>query len=134
MRMKSDLYKTQQKDLRQQLVQLLDLDKTNSFLLSDLDANTELQTEIVSLSPQIRQYFSCNNIKAISEPSRIKRPWLSIIKTLLKPWYNIVTEDYHFTQEAPVRKYVHTQKYTFHKNLSPTSVVLNLEENLAENT
>lgn len=36
------------------------------------------------LIPTIRKYFSFNNIKAVGEPHRIKRPWLSIIKQLTK--------------------------------------------------
>ena len=38
----------------------------------------------MDLIPDIRKYFSFNNRKAVGEPERIKRPWLSIIKPINK--------------------------------------------------
>jgi hypothetical protein len=36
--------------------------------------------KIIELIQDIRKYVSFNSIKAVGEPHRIKRPWLSIIK------------------------------------------------------
>jgi hypothetical protein len=44
----------------------------------------EKQEKIINLIPKIRKYYSFNNIKAVGEPEKIKRPWLSIIKQLYK--------------------------------------------------
>ena len=38
----------------------------------------------MELIPEIRKWFSFNGIKAVGEPTKIKRPWLSIIKQLIK--------------------------------------------------
>ena len=49
----------------------------------------------MELIPEIRKYYSFNGIKAVGEPNKIKRSWLSIIKHLIKLKYNIVSLDYH---------------------------------------
>ena len=85
--------------------------------MSELESNTDLIKQIMDLSSDIKKYYNCNSIKAITDPSRIKRPWLSIIKTILKPEYNIIVSDYHFTDRntPDTVNYVHTKKYTFVK-------------------
>ena len=50
--------------------------------------------KIIELIPDIRKYFSFNSIKAVGEPHRIKRPWLSIIKHITKLKYTISAKDY----------------------------------------
>lgn len=112
MRLKTVLYKEEQAEIVTKLISLMNLDVNQIFLLYDLDKDVELQNNILGLVPDIRKYYNCNNIKAVTDPSRIKRAWLSIIKTLLKPVYSIVAEDHHFTKDE---KYIHTQKYTFNK-------------------
>jgi len=51
-----------------------------------------------------------SHMKAVGELSKRKRPWLSIIKNLLKPKYNITSSDFQFTENG---KYIRTHKYTF---------------------
>ena len=46
----------------------------------------------MELIPEIKKYYSFNGIKAIREPNKIKRPWLSIIKYLIQN-YNMVSLD-----------------------------------------
>jgi hypothetical protein len=112
MRLKSELYRTEREQLEASLESIFSLREQNVFILHELDHNVELQNQIMRLVPEIRKYYNCNNIKAVSEPSRIKRPWLSIVKTILKPHYTISSKDYHFTREG---KHIHSQKYTFSK-------------------
>ena len=47
----------------------------------------------MDLIPTIRKYFSFNNIKAVGEPHKIKRPWFSIIKQLTKYKFTISSKD-----------------------------------------
>ena len=120
MRSKADIYRTEQSQIISKIAEYLTLTDTPTHILSDLDQNDELKKNIMSLSSDIKKYYNCNNIKAVTNPSRIKRPWLSIIKTLLKPYYEIVVEDYHFTQKDPETNesnYIHSQKYTFQKKI-----------------
>ena len=89
---------------------ILDLENKNTYTLYELDNNKDVQKQIMDLIPEIRKWFSFNGIKAVGEPSKIKRPWLSIIKHLLKTRYNMVSLDYHFTENG---KHIRTQYYSF---------------------
>ena len=116
MRSKSSKYSKEQADIVNQIAITLNLDEKSEWILDELDKNDEVQNNILSLIPKIREYYNCNNLKCVSNPTRIKRPWLSIIKTLLKPVYNISGEDYHYTDRTGEKpRYIHTQKYTFIK-------------------
>ena len=53
---------------------------------------------------------SFNGLKAVGEPIKIKRPWLSIIKQLTKTTYNIESKDFQFTEKG---QYIRTHIYTF---------------------
>jgi hypothetical protein len=110
MRLKSELYKKEQEDIVDKIVKTLDLENKTEYTLYELDKNEDIQKRIMELIPEIRKYYSFNGIKAVGEPSKIKRPWLSIIKHLIKKKYNMVSLDYHFTQEG---NHIRTQKYCF---------------------
>ena len=84
MRLKSDLYKKEQEEVIEKIISILDLTNKNTYTLYELDKNEEIQNKIMELIPEIRKWFSFNGLKAVGEPSKIKRPWLSIIKNLLK--------------------------------------------------
>ena len=110
MRLKSDLYKKEQEEVIEKIISILDLTNKNTYTLYELDKNEEMQNKIMELIPEIRKWFSFNGIKAVGEPSKIKRPWLSIIKQLLKSKYNIESKDFQFTEN---RKYIRTHIYSF---------------------
>ena len=63
------------------------------------DNDFEKQEKIINLIPIIRKYYSFNNIKAVGEPEKIKRPWLSIIKQLCKVRYKITRKDYRIYKD-----------------------------------
>ena len=84
MRLKSELYKKEQEDIVDKIVKILDLENKTEYTLYELDKNEEIQKQIMVLIPEIRKYYSFNGIKAVGEPNKIKRPWLSIIKHLIK--------------------------------------------------
>ena len=110
MRLKSELYKKEQDEIIDKIITILDLENKNTYTLYELDKNEEIQKQIIDLIPEIRKWFSFNGIKAVGEPSKIKRPWLSIIKHLIKLKYNMVSLDYHFTENG---KHIRTQNYIF---------------------
>ena len=112
MRLKSELYKKEQHEVIEQIIKILDLENKNTYTLYELDKNEEIQKQIMDLIPEIRKWFSFNGIKAVGEPSKIKRPWLSIIKHLIKSKYNMESLDYHFTEN---KKNIRTQMYDFTK-------------------
>jgi len=110
MRLKSELYKKEQEEIVNKIVKILDLENKTEYTLYELDKNEDIQKQIMELIPEIRKYYSFNGIKAVGEPSKIKRPWLSIIKHLIKQKYNMISLDYHFTEEG---NHIRTQKYCF---------------------
>lgn len=89
MRKKSELYREQQKELVNRILTIIELDSENSFVLHDIDTNPEKITKIMSLIPELRTFFAFGDIVGISEPSKVKRPWLSIVKCTTKKWYRM---------------------------------------------
>ena len=110
MRLKSELYKKEQEEIVDKIITILDLKNKNTYTLYELDKNEEIQKKIMDLIPEIRKWFSFNNMKSVGEPSKIKRPYLSIIKNLIKSKYNMESLDYHFTENG---KHIRTQSYLF---------------------
>jgi vacuolar-type H+-ATPase catalytic subunit A/Vma1 len=110
MRLKSELYKKEQEEIVDKIISILDLENNNIINLCDLDNEYDKQKQIMELIPEIRKYYSFNGIKAVGEPSKIKRPWLSIIKQLTKTKYNIESKDFQFTENG---KYIRTHIYSF---------------------
>lgn len=110
MRLKSELYKKEQDEIKDKIITILDLENKNSYTLYELDNNKEIQNKIMELIPEIRKWYSFNCMKAVGEPSKIKRPYLCIIKYLLKDKYKIESKDFHFTIND---EYIRTKKYTF---------------------
>ena len=113
MRLKSELYKKEQDEIINKIIIILDLEHKSTYTLYELDKNGEIQKQIMELIPEIRKWFSFNGMKAVGEPSKIKRPWLSIIKHLIKSKYNIVSKDFQFTENG---KHIRTHIYTFNLN------------------
>jgi hypothetical protein len=86
------------------------LNDTDTLTLYELDNDEEKQNEIMSLIPRIRKYYSFNNIRGVGEPEKIKRPWLSIIKQLLKKKYKITRKDHRIYGDGKV---IRTVLYQF---------------------
>ena len=99
-----------QEEIVNKIILILDLENKNTYTLYELDNNENIQKQIMDLIPEIRKWFSFNGIKAVGEPSKIKRPWLSIIKYLTKTKYNIESKDFQFTEDG---KYIRTHSYSF---------------------
>ena len=113
MRLKSELYKKEQEQVIDKIISILDLQNKTTYTLYELDTNKDIQYKIIELIPEIRKWFSFNGIKAVGEPSRIKRPWLSIIKHLLKTKYSIESKDFQFTENG---QRIRTHVYSFTPN------------------
>jgi hypothetical protein len=112
MRLKSELYKKEQDDIIDKIISILDLENKNTYTLYELDQNEEIQTRIMKLIPEIRKWFAFNNMKAVGEPERIKRPWLSIIKYLTKSNYTIENKEQQFKIN---KKWIKSPMYIFTK-------------------
>ena len=111
-RLKSELYKKEQEEIVDKIILILDLENKNTYTLYELDNNENIQKQIMDLIPEIRKWFSFNNLKAVGEPTKRKRPWLSIIKQLTKTSYELLSEDCRISNNG---KEIRTHQYTFTK-------------------
>jgi hypothetical protein len=110
MRLKSELYKKEQEEIVDKIITILDLENKTEYTLYELDKNEEIQKQIMELIPEIRKYYAFNNMKAVGEPNKRKRPWLSIIKNLLKHRYKFESVDYRINENGVE---IRTHKYIF---------------------
>jgi hypothetical protein len=111
MKLKSILYKKEQDELVDKIINILELDNDNSIILYNLDNDHNKQNKILELIPEIRKYYSFSTIIGASEPDKAKRPYLSIIKQITKSKYKINSYDYRIKQEN--KEDIRTKKYVF---------------------
>jgi hypothetical protein len=114
MRKKVELYKKEQDDIIEKLIQLLELDDQMSTTLYELDNNKIKTDAIMKMIPTIRKFFSSSKITGISEPDKLGRPWLSLLRQLVKGRYNMFSCDYRFQIEGD-ENVIRTKKYIFKK-------------------
>jgi hypothetical protein len=111
MKLKSLLYKQEQEEIINKIINILELDNDNSIILYNLDNDHNKQNKILELIPEIRKYYSFSTIIGASEPDKAKRPYLSIIKQITKSKYKINSYDYRIKQDD--REDIRTKKYIF---------------------
>lgn len=110
--LKSILYEKQQNELCDKVIEILELDENNSFVLYDLDNDQEKIDKIMALIPDFRKYFSFKNIVGIEDPEKLKRPYMSIIRGITKLKYNFSYKDHQRTIDGKKHR---TQRYIFTK-------------------
>lgn len=108
---KKVLYAKDQKHIIISLINILGLPNTNSLVRYNMDHDPDLINRIMSLVPSIRLFFACSHISGISEPHRLDRPYLSIIRFLLKDHYSITSKDIKY--RLPDGNKVRTTQYFF---------------------
>ena len=113
MKLKSILYKKEQDEIINKIIDILVLDNNNSVILYELDNDKIKQDKILELIPDIRKYFSFTSVIGASEPDKAKRPYLSIIRQLTKSKYNMLSCDYRIKEDD--KEDIRTKKYLFIK-------------------
>ena len=111
MRPKKEIYKKEQGEIIDKIISIVGIEDNKKITLYDLDNDLKIQEGIMNLIPNIRRYFSFNNLKAVGEPERIKRPWLFIIKQLTKTRYKLHRKDHRIYKEDG--SIIRTIIYTF---------------------
>jgi hypothetical protein len=112
MRLKNELYDDEQSKIKKELIDILELNNKNGFILYHIDNDDELKSKIMKLLPKIRTFFSMSKITAISTPEKIKRPYISIIRHMLKIEYDILSTEHTLRiNDKPIR----TKRYVFIK-------------------
>lgn len=66
----------------------------NPITLYAIDNNPELQEKIMAMRDALRAEFYLQHETALQKPEVLKRPWLSLIKSILGKRYDILIEDY----------------------------------------
>jgi hypothetical protein len=91
----SDKYPEQREAICKQIISILELNEDNGFLLCDLDSELEKQQKILDLKEEIKQYFACSTISSFKPNFECKRPYLNIIRSILRQQnYIVKSEDY----------------------------------------
>ena len=112
MRLKNELYDDEQSKIKKELIDILELNNKNGFILYQIEHDEELKSKIMGLLPKIRTFYSMSKITAISTPERIKRPYISIIRHILKNDYDILSAEHTLRIDE---KIIRTKRYVFIK-------------------
>jgi hypothetical protein len=111
----SEKYQAEREAVCNKIIGILELSSDNTFILCDLDADTEKQQKILDLKPEIQQYFACSTISSFKPNVECKRPYLNIIRGILrKQNYTFVGND--VTIKQPDNLYKKTIKYVIFRN------------------
>jgi hypothetical protein len=91
----SEKYQKEREDICNKIITILELKEDNTFLLYDLDEDIEKQNKIMKLKDDIQKYFACSTISSFKPNFECKRPYLNIIRSILrKQNYNFIGNDY----------------------------------------
>ena len=80
----SDKFQNEREQICEKLISIIDLDDNNSFLLSELDDNVDKQNKILEMKSEIQQYFACSTISSFKSNFECKRPYLNILRSILR--------------------------------------------------
>jgi hypothetical protein len=112
MRLKSELYKNEQLEIMNKIINILELDKNNSITLYELDNDIIKQQKILNMLNDIKKYFKCQCVKSLIAPEKVKRIYLSLIRYITKLEYNMISSQHliHINNST-----IRTVKYIFIK-------------------
>jgi hypothetical protein len=77
-------YKEEREEICKKLLAILNLDANNSFLLCELEANIEKQKAILDMKEEIQKCFACSTISSFKPNFECKRPYLNIVRGILR--------------------------------------------------
>ena len=110
----SEKYKTEREDICNKLINILQLGEDNTFLLCDLDNDIEKQNQILGMKEEIQKCFACSTISSFKPNFDCKRPYLNIVRSILrKQNYNFIGNDFTIKIDNVPKK---TIKYIIFRN------------------
>jgi hypothetical protein len=80
----SEKFKDEREEICNKLIEILDLDENNSFLLTDLDNDSKKQNDILGMKDEIKKCFAVSTISAFKPNFVCKRPCLNIVRSILR--------------------------------------------------
>jgi hypothetical protein len=109
-----DKYKQEREEICKKLIDILKLDANNSFLLCELDTDLEKQDKIMSMKEEIQKYFACSEISSFKPNFECKRPYLNIVRGILrKEGYTFISTEIPIKINDVLKR---TKKYIIFRN------------------
>ena len=109
-----DKYKQEREEICKRLIDILKLDDNQSFILCELESDTEKQTEILNMKDEIQKCFACSEISSFKPNFECKRPYLNIVRSILrKQGYTFISTDIDIKINDVVKR---TKKYIIFRN------------------
>jgi len=109
-----DKYQNEREDICRKLIDIIQLDESHSFLLCELDGNLEKQTAILNMKEEIQKYFACSQISAFKPNFTCKRPYLNILRGILrKQGYDFIWSDAEIKMDERSKR---TIKYRIYRD------------------
>ena len=91
----SEKYQNEREDICKKLISIIELDENKSFLLCDLDNDLEKQKQIIDMKEDIQNVFACSTISAFKPNFECKRPYLNIVRSILRQQnYTFIGNDF----------------------------------------
>jgi len=110
----SEKYKIEREEICKKIIDILKLDANNSFLLYEIDEDTEKQTAILNMKEEIQKCFACSEISSFKPNFECKRPYLNIVRGILrKQGYTFISTDIDIKINDIIKR---TQKYIILRN------------------
>jgi hypothetical protein len=111
----SEKYIPEREELCNKIINIIDLDSENCFLLSNIDEDINKQNKILELKDNIKKYFAVSKISSFKPNFECKRPYLNIIRSILRQQgYNFEGKDFEFKIGENI--YKRTIKYKIFRN------------------
>lgn len=109
-----DKFQEEREKICGELISVLELDDNASFLLCELDTDIVRQEKIMAMKENIQKVFACSTISSFKPNFACKRPYLNIIRSILrKQGYQFVGSDYNLKIDGLLKK---TVKYLIFRN------------------
>lgn len=80
----SDKYQNEREEICNKLIEILQLDENDNFLLYDLEEDTNKQQNILEMKEEIKKYFAVSCISSFKPNFKCKRPYLNIVRSILR--------------------------------------------------
>jgi hypothetical protein len=111
----SEKYQEEREIICNKIINILELDCDNSFLLCNLDNDIEKQTKILEMKEEIKKYFSVSCISSFRPNFECKRPYLNIIRSILRK-QNYTFERSEIEQTTNDSTFFRSTKYKIFRN------------------
>lgn len=110
----SEKYKIEREEICKKIIDILKLDDNQSFILCELEVDTEKQTAILNMKEDIQKCFACSEISSFKPNFECKRPYLNIVRGILrKQGYTFISTDIDIKINDVVKR---TKKYIILRN------------------